>query len=318
MANDRFADLESPFLDPEVLPVRPPTETESLDETDGSQSVAELEAVSDRGQAADEIDEEADQQALLEAWFSDPEAAETELVVDEAETAADEVEEFAADTGGHFYQDFEGIEKLDDTAQERSEVRESVDEEPEQPVQWGEEEADEEAGEGQDEESLLERGELEIDGELEDEEVRPQPGRGGPTTATATVTVLLDEPLEADDKYRLVSDDGKSNTLSAKDAKPLVDGVRLLSFTGIDPKKQYKLTHIRKTGAERVILPMGPFTGLTKAGKRAPQAKNTYVTVSSQVPKKLPDVHRTDRPVDPILVATSPVLVDLAADDPRL
>ena len=244
---------------------------------------------------------EADQRAALEAWFSDPEADETEQLIDDAETAADEVEEFAAETGGHVYQDFEGIEQLDDTAEERSEVSEAVDEESEQPVQWREEEADEEAVEEQ------------------DDEVGPQRGRGGPKTATGTVTVLLDEPLETDDKYRLVSKDGRyATTLSAQDAKPLVDGARLLSFSGIDPKKQYELTHIRSTGAERVILPMNPFTALTKAGKRASSGKYTYVTLPSQVPEKLPDVHGTDRPVDPTLVATSPVLVNLAADDPRL
>ena len=318
MANDRFAQLESPYLDAEVLPDRVPTEPEWLDETEDFQSLAELEAWSDRGQAADEIDEEADQEAALEAWLFEPEVDEIEQLVDEADTAADEVDGFASETGGHVYEDFEGIEELEDTPEDRSEVHEALEETSDQPVQWREEEIDQAVLEGEDEESLLEWDELAEDGELEEEGVGSQPGRGGPRTATGTVTVLLDEPLDADDKYRLESDDGHAKTLAAKDAKPLVDGARLLSFTGINPTRKYRLTHIRSAGAERAMgRGMLPFTALTMAGKRAPSAKHTYVTLNSQIPKQLPDAHRTDRPVDPILVATSPVLVDLAVDDPN-
>jgi hypothetical protein len=133
------------------------------------------------------------------------------------------------------------------------------------------------------------------------------------------VNVLLDEPVESDDKYQLVSQDGKySRTLGAKDAKSLVDGAKRLSFTGVDPTKSYQLIHIRSAGSRRVVLPVVPFNALTEANRPALQAKHTFVTVPSQVPKTLPDRFRNDRPVDPILVAASPVLVDLMAHDPTL
>jgi hypothetical protein len=220
---------------------------------------------------------------------------ETEEAADEAETAVDER---PAEIGHHVYEDFEGIEELEDSVEEQPDWRESFEADTERSVEWRERDAGEESSPGV--------------GEAEEE-------AAGRSAAAASVNVLLDAPVEADDRFQLVSKDGKyAKTLAAADAQKLVEGAMSLTFTGIDPKKEYKLIHIRSADSRQLVLPANPFKALTEAGHRAPQAKHTYITVPSQVPKTLPDRYRIDRAVDPILVAPSPVLVDLTVDDPKL
>jgi hypothetical protein len=290
VARGPYPSLESPFLDEEVLPA-PTPEAKSTDSFEDRPDAGEAAALDEAGETAGA------------AGLADPELDEGEQSIDEGvaelEDTLDEIREMA-EAGGHVYEDFEGIEDLEDmAADEQSWLDEAYDPESEQPVESREEPGDAE---------LLEEG---LDG--------PQASRSGTLTATPAVTILLDEPLESDDKYQLVSKDNKySKTLGPKDVQPLVDGAKRLTFSGVDAKKEYQLVQIRSTGSKRVILPMIPYKGLTEAGHQAPKAKYSYLTVPSQAPRKLPDRYRTDQPVDPILVAASPVIVNVVVDDPKL
>jgi len=315
VARGLFPDLESPFLDEEVLPApTPPAESRDLfEERPDAGEAAALDEAGETEGAAGSTDPEFDEgeQSIDEAEQSISEVEQAigkaEQAIDDAEQAIDEgaaeledaLDEIreVAETGGHVFEDFEGIEDLEDTeADEHSELDETYDPEAEQP---------DESREEPDEESLGDEGLLE---EGPDE---PQAsGGGGTSTATPAVTILLDEPLESDDKYQLVSKDKTySKTLGARDARPLVDGAKRLTFSGVDAKKEYQLVQIRSKGSKRVILPMILYRGLTEAGHQAPKAKYSYLTVPSQAPRKLPDRYRADQPVDSILAAASPVLV---------
>jgi hypothetical protein len=229
---------------------------------------------------------------------------------EEAEADADEAEEAIDERAGeivsHVYEDFEGIEELGDSVEEQPDLRKAFEGDTEQPLEWREKEAEDKS--------------TSEDGEAEEEEAgTQQESGGGPSPAAASVNVLLDQPVDADDKFQLVSKDGKyAKTLGAAVAQKLVEGAMRLTFTRVDPKKEYKLIHIRSKGSRQLVVPANPFKALTEAGHHAPQAKNTYVTVPSQIAKTLPDRYHIDRPVDPILVASSPVLVDLTVDDPEL
>jgi hypothetical protein len=231
---------------------------------------------------------------------------EEEEAGEEADEAEEAVDDRPATIVRHVYEDFEGIEELEDSVEEQPDRRDTFESDTEQPIEWEEEEAEEESAPG--------------DGAAEEEQAGAQKvSHGGRSPAAASVNILLGEPVEADDKFQLVSKDGKyAKTLGAADAQKLVEGAMRLTFTRVDPKKEYKLVHIRSTRSRQLVLPANPFKALTEAGHPAPQAKHTYITVPSQVPKTLHDRYGIDRAVDPILVAPSPVLVDLHVDDPKL
>jgi hypothetical protein len=287
VAKDRFVDLESPFLNDEVLLGPPPTEPESIEqELERYAAVLEAEALRDFDEAIAE-GEEAEQELYESKEFDQA----------EVDWSAPEINESPAGTGGHIYEDFEGIEEVEEAVEEQQSVGEAYEDDTEHLREWGEAETAEES----------------TAGEVDTEEEKPS------RQQTATVNVLLDEPIESDDKYELVSKDGKyAKTLGAADAAGLVAGAKVLTFRKVNPKNAYKLIHIRSTGSRRLVLPVNPFDALTTKGHGPREAKNTYVTVASQVPTKLTDRYGAARPVDPILVAPSPVLVDLTVDDPRL
>lgn len=299
MTKRPFERLESPYLDTEArLSTRAPALASGGEPDEGA--VADVSPDAGHAEAVRRVDED-----------GEPENAPSDLATDESGQPPEGVEpdsdvgEWSSETGGHVYEDFEGIDDLEDTADDSPGPGEAFEDEAEPPPEW--EEHEETARESAPEAEGVER-----------ESDKAPPGQG-PSATAPTVTILLDEPIESDDKYRLVSQDGKySRTLSAKDAKPLVDGARRLSFGGIDPKRSYRLIHVRSAGSSRVVLPTMPFSALTEAGHRAPQATHTYVTVPSQVPAVLPDRFRAERPVDPILVEPSPILVGLTAHDPAL
>jgi hypothetical protein len=131
--------------------------------------------------------------------------------------------------------------------------------------------------------------------------------------------VILDQPPEADDTFQLTSSDGSyTKTLGAGDAKPLVAGEKFLLFDGLKAKDIFTLTQKRSRASKREVFIGMPFKDMTKAGQRAPDAKNTYLTLPSQLPELLPDRRGTDRPVDPDLVEKAPLLVDLTVEDPEI
>jgi subtilisin family serine protease len=139
-----------------------------------------------------------------------------------------------------------------------------------------------------------------------------------PELDTNSVNVILDQPGESDDKFQLISSDGSyTRTLSAIDAKLLTNGEKFLRFDGIDPKKSYRLIHRRSTKSE-LRLPEMAFKYLTEAGRPPLVAKSTYLTLPSQVSRKLPDKYGIDQTVDEDLVEISPVLVDLDVEDPEV
>jgi hypothetical protein len=142
---------------------------------------------------------------------------------------------------------------------------------------------------------------------------------GGKGADQASVTVVLDEPVDSDDAFRLLSADGKySRLLRARDAKPLLAGEKVLRFEGVSPSKSYRLIHYRADKLARPVYLDLPFKALSEAGHPPKTARNTYVTLPSQLPRRLPDRYGAARPVDADLVARSPVLVNLAVEDPKL
>jgi hypothetical protein len=278
------------------------TEQEAEQETDQDAAPTEHE-----GDEADSKVEDSEEESLGNEEEVDLMGQEEAEEAEEAEAgeAEEAVDERPAEIVSHLYEDFEGIEELEDSIEEQPDRRGTFEGDTEHPVEWGEKEASEESAPG--------------DGEAEEEAGTQQGSHGGRSPSTASVNILLDEPAEADDKFQLISKDGKyAKTLRAAEAQKLVEGAMRLTFTGVDPKKEYKLVHIRSTRSRQLVLPANPFKALTEAGHRAPQAKHTYITVPSQVPKTLPDQSHVDRAVDPILVAPSPVLVDLTVADPKL
>jgi hypothetical protein len=273
---------------------------------DRTEQVAEEEADRDVGSADYERDEgDTETQDTQEEIVGNEEAVEDHA--DEAGEAdeADESEvadDSPAEIVRHVYEDFEGIEELEDSVEGQPHQRETI-EDDDRAVEWRGRRAEEGSALPQ-----LEAGEA---------EAGTQQARRSPPAAN--VNILLDAPVDADDKFQLISKDGKyATTLGAAKAQRLVKGTIRLTFTGVDPKKEYKLIHVRSAASRRLILPANPFKALTEAGHKAPEAKNTYITVASQVPKRLPDRYHIDRAVDPVLVAPSPVLLNLAIDDPKL
>ncbi len=145
-------------------------------------------------------------------------------------------------------------------------------------------------------------------------------GTTGSTLAVVqSVTIILDEPVEADDAFELVGADGKyAKTLAAKTATQLVTGAKVLRFTGVTAKQKYRLVHKRSKSSERPIALDTPLLSMTSTAKAPPSREHTFVPFNSQVPKRLPDRYNTDRNVDPDLVQRSPVVNDIKVEDPKL
>jgi hypothetical protein len=137
--------------------------------------------------------------------------------------------------------------------------------------------------------------------------------------ARPSITIVLDEPFEADDLFELVSSDKSyRKTLSAKQARPLVPGKKLLRFDGLDAAKQYMLVqHRSKTFQRPVFLARQP-GHMTQAGFGLHTKEYAYVTLPSQVPALLAGKYGGKVKVDGDLVAGSPVLLDLKVEDPVL
>ena len=140
----------------------------------------------------------------------------------------------------------------------------------------------------------------------------------GPAGALA-ITVLLDQPGEADDSFELTSADGSyKKTLGAKQAQPLVAGTKILRFDRIDATKNYKLTHIRSKSSKRLVLPLMPLKHMTEAGQKPRNNEYVYFTIPSQVPDSLTGKYGAASKVDADLIARSPVLLDLKVEDPKV
>lgn len=125
-------------------------------------------------------------------------------------------------------------------------------------------------------------------------------------TLLGTVTIVLDQPSEADDTFTLQSDDRKYvRTLGPKSAQPLVAGAKVLRFEGVDTTKAYQLLHKRSSAsAARRIFPLVPFVGLTEHHTaRKPRA---FLDFDSQAQQTT-----SGRPVDPLLIEPSPGFVHL-------
>lgn len=137
--------------------------------------------------------------------------------------------------------------------------------------------------------------------------------------AKPSITIVLDEPLEADDLFELVSSDKSfRKTLTAKQARPLVPGKKLLRFDGLDAAKQYMLVQHRSKSFQRPVFLARLPGHMTQAGL-APHANEwTYVTLPSQVPALLTGKYGGNTKVDPDLIARSPVLLDLKVEDPMV
>ncbi len=146
---------------------------------------------------------------------------------------------------------------------------------------------------------------------------------GAPTGSTLavvlSVTIILDEPVEGDDAFELREAHGKyAKTLAAKTATQLTTGAKVLRFTGVKAKQQYRLVHKRSKASERPIALDIPLASMTSTAKAPPSRENTFVQYNSQVPKRLADRHSTDRDVDPDLVQRSPILNALKVEDPKI
>jgi hypothetical protein len=132
------------------------------------------------------------------------------------------------------------------------------------------------------------------------------------------ITLILDQPGEADDTFELASEDGKyKKTLGARHAQALVTGKKLLRFDGVDAAKSYKLTHIRSKSSKRLVLPPMPLKHMTEAGQRPRDTEYVYFTIPSQVPDTLTGKYG-DSAVDADLKAKSPVLLNLKVEDPKI
>lgn len=294
MAREAFEDLESPFLDEELFAIEPSLEVEQGEEDSFAGETEYHEAVADE-ETVDETAHEGDYEALHE---TDEEA---DAGAEEWEEAFN-AEEYAIEPEADEHE--AGVEPAAQDEGAVSEHAEAI-------------EHDSEAGASEDEGFDL-RGTT-LESTVEEIESEDPPAKSGTvgTTGLLTVSIILDQPAESDDKFQLVSSDrAYSKTLGAADATPLVAGATLLRFSGVNSKKQYTLVHVRSKGSSYKLIPNTPFAHLTSAGHRQKSAAHTYVTLPSQLPRMLPDPYGKDNPVDPLLVAASPALNDLAVEDP--
>ena len=157
----------------------------------------------------------------------------------------------------------------------------------------------------------------------------PGASSGNTISAVLSVTIILDEPLEADDAFELKGAGG-TRTLTVKDATQLATGAKVLRFTGVKAKQQYRIVHKRSKASEQPIggeMPLAFMTtsGTIASGRRdlayqgkAPSGANTFVEYPSQLPKRLDDRYNTPRDVDPDLVQRPPVFNSLKVEDPRI
>jgi hypothetical protein len=137
--------------------------------------------------------------------------------------------------------------------------------------------------------------------------------------ARLSVTVILDQPAEPDDRFQLAGSSGSyTKTLAASDAKALVAGQKILRFEVEPDKKGYNLTHHRSREAKRTIFLEKRIQDMTAAGHGPQTAEYSYLRLDSQVPRNLPDRYGITRDVKMDLVQRSPLLVDLQVKDPEL
>jgi hypothetical protein len=150
---------------------------------------------------------------------------------------------------------------------------------------------------------------------------RTAPGGSSANTISVglSVTIILDEPLEADDAFELKGAGGKyAKTLTVKDATQLATGARILRFTGVKAKQQYRIVHKRSKASERPIVLDTPLASMTSSAK-APRLNDPgFIEYNSQVSKRLHDKYGIDRDVDPDLVQRSPIVNSLKVEDPKL
>lgn len=106
----------------------------------------------------------------------------------------------------------------------------------------------------------------------------------------AAITVILDQPTDADDAYEVVSEDGKyKQTLTASAAEDLAPGAKILRFSGADPEKSYKLFHVQAKGARRALVPhWTPWSKLT-AKNQPPNFGRYYLFYPLASGRKQPD-----------------------------
>ncbi|MDP2334499.1 MAG: S8 family serine peptidase [Reyranella sp.] len=144
------------------------------------------------------------------------------------------------------------------------------------------------------------------------------PGEDKPTD-DLTVSIIVDQPGETDDRFQLVSNDGRySKTLGAGDAEALTAGARILRFKVPSTKALYTLIHQRAKGSRQTIFRNRRVQDLTKAGTRPQTARYSYARLDSKLPSTLPAAYRVTAAVDPDLVQGTPVLADLRIEDPEL
>jgi hypothetical protein len=124
--------------------------------------------------------------------------------------------------------------------------------------------------------------------------------------APGTVTLVLDQPSEADDTFTLKSRDGTyRQTLGAKDAKPLVAGVKVLRFEGADTTKEYQLLHKRsRASVGRSIFGPLAYVGLTE--HHTARSARALILLPTEAPTVT-----SGRPVDPSLIDSSPGFVHM-------
>jgi hypothetical protein len=131
------------------------------------------------------------------------------------------------------------------------------------------------------------------------------------------INIVLDLPLESDDKFEIIGGSGKyKETLGAAKAEelnPSVKGEKVLRFKVKPDNKGYKLVHHRANGVKRTIFLETRLQDMTEAGHKPETARYSYAHLPSQVRTKLPDRYGTDRDVDKDLM-----LVDLKVEDPEL
>lgn len=164
----------------------------------------------------------------------------------------------------------------------------------------------------------LDSGDGEAVSEVEDESPKAGSTRPGVVSNkdSLSVTIILDQPAELDDKFQLVG--GGGSIIKSSDAQELVAGEKIIRFKVRPDKQGYKLIHHRSKGASRPIFLAMRIQDLTKAAIGPKTSEDAYARIDSQVPRKLPGRHRTDGNVDIDLVQRSPVLVDLKVKDPEL
>jgi len=142
---------------------------------------------------------------------------------------------------------------------------------------------------------------------------------GNKLVVSLSVAVILDEPAEQGDTFELTSSDGKyKKTLGIKDTQPLVKNEKLLRFEGVQFDKIYSLVHKRSTELTSHIFLAKRLRDLTEKGHGPYQSPNTYATLPSQAPDKLPDKYGTKRAPAKDLIEESPVLINLEVEDPEV